>query len=81
MGGRTVVGDWITDEYASELEEFATERGLSHSRVKRTFRDHCEMFQEEVMDDTAPEIVRRLAYDKLKWHSPANSQTDGTEAE
>ena len=70
MADRMVVDGWIDDEYESRFEGFAIERGVSPARVRRAFRDHCETFQGQVMDDTSPDVVRRLAHDKLKWHTP-----------
>lgn len=81
MAKKMVANDWINDEYGSELEEFATEQGMSDAQVKRTFRNHCETFRKQVMDDTSPDAVRRLVYDKLKWHSPDNTGAEETEAE
>lgn len=70
MADRMVVDGWIDDEYESKLDGFATERNMSQARVRRAFRGHCETFQEQVIDGTPPDVVRRLAYDKLKWHAP-----------
>lgn len=81
MAERMAVDDWINDEYGSKLEKFAAERGMSRHRVERAFRDHCETFRTQVMDDTSPDVVRRLAYDKLEWHSPDKAGAEETVAE
>lgn len=62
--------DWITETYGEKLAAFAEEHDLPESRVEQAFRDHCETFQSTVVDGTSTEIVRRLAFEKLRWHAP-----------
>ena len=66
--------DWIDETYEEKLERVAEERDVTLSRVKRTFRDHCETFQSTVVEGTPPDVVRRLALDKLAWHPPSEGE-------
>lgn len=71
----SVRSDWINGTYEEKLAEFAAERELPRARVDQAFREHCETFRSEVVDGTAPETVRRLAFQKLRWHPPEENES------
>lgn len=76
---KEIVGEWLTGEYGSKIEEFAAERGVPRARVDRTFREHCETFRRQVAEGTPPDVVRRLAFDRLIRHSPGGNGGTGTD--
>lgn len=66
--------NWIDETYEEELERVAEEREVALSHVEQAFRDHCETFQSTVVEGTPPDVVRRLALEKLAWHPPGESE-------
>jgi hypothetical protein len=59
------------EEYGEKLKAFAAENGLNSGGVKDAFRDHYRTFEETTSDGTPPEVLRRLAFHKLRWDPPA----------
>lgn len=57
----------IDEEYEEKLDRFAAENDMSREAVEQSFREYCSMFH-ETTDGKPNDVIRRLAFHKLKWH-------------
>jgi len=63
-------GPAIDEEHATELADFADERGVSRDAAEGALREHYWTFHETTTDDTPASAIRRLAFRKPEWHPP-----------
>lgn len=57
----------IDEEYEEKLDQFAAENDVSCEAVEQSFREYCRMFHETTAGKP-DDVIRRLAFHKLKWH-------------
>jgi len=66
---------WITETYSEKLASFAADRDVSEDSAEEAFRSHCRTFRSAAVDDTSADVVRQLAFRKLRWHQAEPKDT------